>query len=83
MELTGYGVTYYTFIQLLQSEDLRNKFHYKIESWYDCKIVNQNGMVLFYKNTTDLILPMEIHLAIQNHKRRQKDLYQMAMSIMR
>ena len=82
-EMSGYEITYHNFLELLKSESGSEEISSKIEKWFKCKILNHNGKVLIYNKNNDILLPLEIHFSIQNHRGRQKDLYQLAMSIWR
>jgi F0F1-type ATP synthase gamma subunit len=82
-ENTGHEITYEDFVKLISYEPYAKIICPVLESWYECKIMNDETGTLIFDLDQNLLLPFVIHISIQNDKKKRYHMYQLAMTLWR
>ena len=81
---TGYEITFRDFLRLIKDKKNNKEINTLIEKRLKYSVTELDDMKTAFINKENELIPYEfLHLSIQNDKKTQKTLYQIAMSIWR
>jgi hypothetical protein len=81
--VTGYGLDYRDFRQLLQDGEGREPVQKLIARWFDYRLQGDGSEVLVLNREGEAIDPLWLHLRIQDDAEKQGELYRTAMTLWR
>lgn len=81
---TGYEITFSDFLMLINDKKNNSEIITLIEKKFNSSVTELENIEIAFINKENELIPFEfLHLSIQNDKKKQKAVYQIAMNIWR